>query len=71
MHRSSAGPGETETPFLEDAHEVLCAKGSSEKAMTLYEPGPDLLLALEGLLGRLEMAVAHFGDKDTAGRGTR
>ena len=69
--RNSIGLGETETPPLEGAHKVLCTPGSREKAVTSQKPGPDLPASLGGSPGEAGVAVAHCGDKNTGGGGTR
>ena len=49
--RSSTGLGEAETPFLEDAHNVLHVPGPRAKAVTSQEPRPDLPASLGGCPG--------------------
>ena len=59
--------GEAKTPLWEGAHRV----SPRGKKQWLHERlGQTYLLALEGLLQKWGVAVAHCGDKDTGSRGS-
>ena len=49
--RKSTELRETETPFLEGAHKVLCTPGPKGKSSDYQEPGPDLTAGLAGFPG--------------------
>ena len=68
-YRTSTGLGETETPFLEGTHKVVCTLGPRGKEQCSHRRlNHTYQLVLEGLLQRWGAAVAHCGDKDTGSR---
>ena len=61
--------GERETLLLDGTHKVVCESGPRGKEQWPHRRlNETYLLVLEGLLQRLEAAVAHHGDKDTGSR---
>ena len=68
-YRTSTGRGETETPFLEGTHKVVCAPGPTGKEQWPHRRlKQTYLLVLEGFLQKQGLAMAHHGDKDTGSR---
>ena len=64
--RTSTGLGETETPFLEGTHKVVCTSRARGKEQWPHRRlNHTYLLVLEDLLQRRGVAVPHCEDKDT------
>ena len=58
--------GETKTPFLEGTHKLSCVLGTRVKEYLIGGWARPL-----NLLGKEKLSVAHWGSRDTSGRGHR